>query len=467
MAVLCLLWVGAGWAAGKGDRNDTDDRAGWAYGKDYHDKHHERNVAPVPQTGQVQCYDVESTIPCTGTGQDGALQEGVEIPTPRYTDKRDGTIKDNLTGLIWLKNANCPNALRMWQEALDDVKNLNSTGKMNGNDCGDTSGKKGSHRTDWRLPNVRELHSLVDYAFFNPAISNATGTAQGSSNDPFTNLLATGFYWSSTTIAPDVKNAAWVVSFFAGSGPGFFKSNADDCIPIDACGHVLAVRGGSRADKKDGHDKHHDFAPVPQTGQVQCYDVTGVTIPCTGTGQDGALQEGVEIPTPRYTDKRDGTIKDNLTGLIWLKNANCPNALRMWQEALDDVKNLNSTGKMNGNDCGDTSGKKGSHRTDWRLPNVRELHSLVDYAFSNPAISNAKGDGSCTPTDCAFSNFQVGYWSSTTLVSDPFFPTEAWSVDFTFGSLVTAFKNSRTSIVSRVLAVRGGDSRFFREHFGH
>ena len=197
----------------------------------------------------------------------------------------------------------------------------------------------------------------------------------------------------------------------------------------------------------------HDFAPVPQTGQVLCYDIEGTVISCTGTGQDGALQEGVEIPTPRYTDKRDGTIKDNLTGLIWLKNANCPNAFRGWQKALDDVKNVNSSGKMNGNDCGDTSGKKGSHRTDWRLPNIRELHSLVDYAFFVPAISNAKGDGLCTPTDCAFSNFQAhgGYWSSTTSVNFPL--NNAWVVDFTVGGVVTTFKNDRSK---NVLAVRGG-----------
>ena len=127
-------------------------------------------------------------IDCAGTGQDGALQKGVELPTPRFTDKGDGTIKDNLTGLIWLKNANCPNVFRDWQTALNDVARINTSGKMNGNDCGDTSGKRGTHRTDWRLPNVRELHSLVDFAFFSPAISNAGGTGIGSNSDPFSNF---------------------------------------------------------------------------------------------------------------------------------------------------------------------------------------------------------------------------------------------------------------------------------------
>ena len=69
-------------------------------------------------------------------------------------------------------------------------------------------------------------------------------------------------------------------------------------------------------------------APVPKTGQVTCYDAGGNVINCAGTGQDGELQKGVELPTPRFTDKGNGTVKDNLTGLTWLKNANCPNGAK-------------------------------------------------------------------------------------------------------------------------------------------
>ena len=167
MMVLSVLWAGAVWA----------------------------DKAPVPQTGQVTSFDTNYP-----PRDDGALQEGVELPTPRFTGGGNGTIKDKLTGLIWLKNANCPNATRNWQTALSDVVSLNSTGTMNGNNCGDTS-KGGSHRTDWRLPNIRELHSLVDFAFFNPAISNAAGTGQGTGSDPFTNFQTASGYWSSTTFA--------------------------------------------------------------------------------------------------------------------------------------------------------------------------------------------------------------------------------------------------------------------------
>src|SRR5918992_5748088 len=60
-------------------------------------------------------------------------------------------------------------------------------------------------------------------------------------------------------------------------------------------------------------------APVEQTGQTQCWDTAGALIPCEGTGQDGDIQAGVAWPVPRFTDRGNGTVRDNLTGLIWLQ----------------------------------------------------------------------------------------------------------------------------------------------------
>ena len=56
-----------------------------------------KTEALVPQTGQTDYY---------AAGDDGALQKGVPWPTPRFTDNGNGTVTDNLTHLIWLKNAN-------------------------------------------------------------------------------------------------------------------------------------------------------------------------------------------------------------------------------------------------------------------------------------------------------------------------------------------------------------------------
>lgn len=59
-------------------------------------------------------------------------------------------------------------------------------------------------------------------------------------------------------------------------------------------------------------------APVPRTGQVTCYDTTGFTVDCAGTGQDGDLQKGAAWPDPRFTNQGDGTVRDNLTNLVWM-----------------------------------------------------------------------------------------------------------------------------------------------------
>ena len=68
---------------------------------------------------------------------------------------------------------------------------------------------------------------------------------------------------------------------------------------------------------------HAATVQLPKTGQTTCYGGTsGATvIPCTGTGQDGELQTGLAWPNPRFTDNGDQSVTDNLTGLIWTKDA--------------------------------------------------------------------------------------------------------------------------------------------------
>jgi hypothetical protein len=151
-------------------------------------------------------------------------------------------------------------------------------------------------------------------------------------------------------------------------------------------------------------------APVPQTGQTTSYT----------PGDDGAIQAGVDWPIPRFTDRGDGTVRDNLTKLIWLKVANCFGALQ-WPQALAAVNTLAH---------GQCGLKDKSQPGEWRLPNVNELRSLVDVDFIRPALSNAAGVDQWTEGD-AFSGVQVDvYWSSTTLATRP---DVAWFVHFEFG----------------------------------
>ena len=124
-------------------------------------------------------------------------------------------------------------------------------------------------------------------------------------------------------------------------------------------------------------------APLPKTGQTDCYYGDGTSDSCTcGTvncpsGQDGDLEKGEAWPNPRFVDHGNGAVIDKLTGLIWLKEGECsfhptnptiPNE-RSWTSALAACNQLASgTGRCDLTD--------GSSAGDWRLPNLRELDSL-------------------------------------------------------------------------------------------
>ncbi len=166
-------------------------------------------------------------------------------------------------------------------------------------------------------------------------------------------------------------------------------------------------------------------AEVPATGQTTCYDTAGVLIPCTSTGQDGDLQKGVAWPVPRFVNNGDGTVTDNLTGLMWMTEADCVGNLYpafdsdgtggdgkvFWLTALDFVDDVNAA--VYG--CGVSTSY-----ADWRLPNVRELESLVDLSQHSPAL----------PAGHPFTGVASYYWSSTSINNNA---SDAWVVDFLYG----------------------------------
>jgi len=224
----------------------------------------------------------------------------------------------------------------------------------------------------------------------NPSITVGTTqqfTATGTYSDSSTQNITASVTWSSSyTSKATINNAGLATAVAVGSTTITATSGGI------SGSTMLTVTGAVN---------------LPQTGQTTCYDAGGNVIDCAGTGQDGELKKGVAWPSQRFTDNTNGTVTDNLTGLIWLKNANCANGTRTWATALTDVAQLNTNGTMNGNNCGDTS-NGGSHQTDWRLPNRKELMSLIDRSKFNPVL----------PTGHPFTNVQSDYyWSSTTSAS--------------------------------------------------
>ena len=138
-----------------------------------------------------------------------------------------------------------------------------------------------------------------------------------------------------------------------------------------------------------------------QTGQDQCYDGEGHTIPCPGTGQDGESRRGIHWPEPRFVTRGE-IVEDLLTGLQWTRDANLAAFPVTWPEALAAIAEINRT-RLQDHD-------------DWRLPNRREMRSLMSYQTRKPSL----------PTGHPFVNFFLGwYWTSTSAAIDPAY---AWYI---------------------------------------
>jgi hypothetical protein len=176
---------------------------------------------------------------------------------------------------------------------------------------------------------------------------------------------------------------------------------------------------------------------LPETGQTSCYDTSiqpvgkkcGLPIGLIPLGQDGAYSTGVVAPSPRFSVAGNGNCQvDNLTGLMWTKNANLAGAATTWQGALDYANSLNIS-----QFCG---------FSDWRLPNRKELRTLVNYGVGdNGAALDAEG----------FVDVQIGsYWSSTSAGG-----SLAWTVGMRDGSVGTGIKSHKV-ILYNVWPVRGG-----------
>jgi len=337
----------------------------------------------LPRTGQIACYNIVGTIiACAGSGQDGDTLSGVAWPSQRFTDNMNGTITDELTGLKWAQDAHAPgpaacspNVFKNWQQALFHIGCLNTTSYLGFN--------------DWRLPNIVELESLGNAQDSTPTV--------WLSGQGFSNVL-TETYWSSTTIIKN-KNRAWGVLMRLSLLQNTSLSNKT------VGGSVWPVRGATALPAK-----------LWQTGQAECYDVSGAVVACGGTGQDGDTLAGVSQPSTRFIDNLDETVNDDFTGLMWTRDAISPGPVacnpgtrKSWQEALDYAACLNANNYLTYN--------------DWRLPNRKEIFSITDFSTADPAFPSSP-----------FINVPTtnGFWTSTSDISEP---DKAWFAGAQSGAL--------------------------------
>ena len=216
---------------------------------------------------------------------------------------------------------------------------------------------------------------------------------------------------------------SWEGAFVATANRGGNFSFTTTAVPVDCIGTVTDGVSSTYIRIEGCGDADSGASGLPGTGQTVSY----------APGDDGAVRAGGALS---YTDNGNGTVTDNRTRLTWEKKTDANVATNYtWSGALDYVAALNA-----------------SHfagHSDWRLPNIKELLSIVDYGRSNPSIDPIFG-----PT-AGGSNY-AAYWSSTSWAA--FYPqSNAWAVDFldAYGNYAGTLAFGKSSSL-RVRAVRGG-----------
>ena len=284
-------------------------------------------TSKVPDTQQGSCFDATSKTACGGEGEPFYGQDAHYAGAiPSYTDQGNGVIRDNVTGLDWQK---AHNEKRLgYVDAARACANLTLGGK-----------------TDWRLPNIKELFSLSDFRgsqskrfFIDDVFDLKEPGADVLQGDRFASTHATqmmGQTWSSTIYTgvhygrPGVE-AAFFYNFL------------------------------------DGHIKQ-----APSQGRSALF------YRCV---------RGAEWGKNSFVRNGDGTVTDLAMGLTWQQVDD--GQTRDWPGALNYCEGL----KLAGHD-------------DWRLPNVKELQTIVDYNQNDPALNQRY---------LRQSDHKGWFWSSTT-----------------------------------------------------
>lgn len=310
---------------------------------------------PVIDTGQVSCFDNEKEISSPSSGYDfygqDAQYNGLQ---PSYTDNGNGTVTDNNTGL-------------MWQKDYGDKKTYNDA--MAGAASCNTGGY-----TDWRLPTIKELYSLIEFT--------------GTDPDP----LST----DTSSLIPFIDP---VFPFEYGTATG---ERIIDVQYISSTKYVSTTMGGNET----------AFGVNFADGRIKGYPVDSIN----GAAKNFYVKYVRGNPLygkNSFTDNGNGTVSDCGTGLMWMKNdsgyfntGDSSDGKVNWKQALKFAEYANSI-----NYAG---------YSDWRLPNAKELQSIVDYTRSpdttgSPAIDPVFSLSEITDEE---GGEDYGYyWTGTTHIS--------------------------------------------------
>jgi hypothetical protein len=308
----------------------------------------------IVDTGQKNYYNNNTVMTAPSSSQSFYGQDAQYNSKNQssYKDNSDGTVTDLITGLMWSKSYDLNN------DGVKDTKDKMYTdqAKTSAASC-----KIGGY-TDWRLPTIKELYSLILFsgAEINP---NATST---SGVIPFINTSYFDIGYGELSAGERLIDAQVATSTMYGS----------------------TTMGGNRTmfgvNFVDGRIKGY---PADESIGKKYYILY--------------VRGNAEYGKNNFTDNVDGTITDKATGLMWMKNDNGTGVL--WENALSYAE-----------------GFEYAAHSDWRLPNAKELQSLVEYTRS-PAITNSAAINSmfnCTQivNEAGAADYPC-YWTGTSFCS--------------------------------------------------
>ena len=309
-------------------------------------------------SGQTNSYNNSDIISAPTVGQSFYGQNS-NYPgnIPGYKDNGNGTITDNVSGLIWEKTTD-----KNGDGIINYADKLTYAAALTGASSCRTGGF-----SDWRLPSIKELYSLI---MFYGAESNPNATTQGTSV-PFlnTNYFTFGYGDINSSTHGATSNERLIDAQYATSTI-----------------YVSTTMGGQSTmfgvNFADGRIKGY---PANTIKKYYVLYVRGNTA----------------YGTNNFTNNGNGTITDNATGLMWMQNDN--GSAVLWENALIYAENYSYAG-----------------HSDWRLPDAKELQSILDYSRS-PATTNSAAINplfNCTPITNEAGVADYGYyWSNTTFCS--------------------------------------------------
>ena len=320
---------------------------------------------PVVGTAQVTYYDATKTISAPGENE-AFFGQNAAYPgnTPNYLDNNDGTITDLVTGLVWQKSPDTDG-----DGKIDYSDKLSYEEALEGAQSFELAGYD-----DWRLPTIKELYSLIVFIGIDP--SGYTGSSVDGL-EPFIDTNYFDFAYGDVDAGERIIDAQFASSTLYVSQT---MNNASTMFGVNFA---------------DGRIKGYPKDQMPNRLEAKKFYVLYVR---------GNTNYGINS----FVQNSDGTVLDQATSLMWTQD-DSGEALS-WEEALAYAENSEIAGY-----------------TDWRLPDAKELQSIVDYTRS-PSTSNS---AAIDPVfNCTAIASEAGeqdyayYWTSTTHVNNSSYPGE-------------------------------------------